>query len=103
MNDYQEAHAVRREAQRVLNTVNAETTDFLNDGVPVPDYITAAGRDALAVIRRAAAIEAAAMPSEDEQPLVAAVERLDPDEFGRRVRARRAMSALRGSGKEGRR
>lgn len=93
MNHYQEARAVREEAQAVVNYVAGETVKHRLNGTEPPPYITTAGEAARDVLLRAGEIEA--------ETLTAAMEQLDPTEFKRDRRkrqARRRMAALRQKG-----
>jgi hypothetical protein len=81
--------AVRQEAQALALYVGGQRAALAVVGQRDATLDDAAERLAK-VMMRAGTIEANEPP-----PLVAAMETLDPQEFGRRVRARRRMTALR--------
>lgn len=81
--------AVRQEAQALALHVGGQRAALAVVGQRDLTLDDAAERLA-DVMLRAGTIEANEPP-----PLVAAMETLDPEEFGRRVRARRRMTALR--------
>lgn len=87
MND--NARAVREEAQALAMHVGAQRAVLAANGLR-DEALDRAAEGLADVMMRASAIEAT-----EPEPLTAAMETLDPDEFGRRVRARRRMDALR--------
>ena len=93
--DYQDSgRAVREEAQALALAVGGKRAALAMTGQRDEDLEEAA--EALtAVLIRASAVEAKEFEPTEQKPVVAAMERLDPDEFARRVRARRRMHALR--------
>lgn len=85
--------AVQQDAMQIVNMTAAETARCRLNGSEPPAYVTEASQAAKAVVQRAAAVE-----MDQAAALTAAMEHIDPETFGRRVRARRRMAALRKKG-----